>query len=114
MMKTSFGKMNTSITLQKMDPQIVAGGGRERAYVDIASVWAQVETQSNAATFHAGKPEYSTNVTFAVHYRKSFLKTRRIQMPGREFEVMSVLEPNMGRRSIIFNTREVQNTASSS
>ena len=107
MIKPSFGKMNIRITLQTAQNIIASGGGREQKYSDIATVWASAEIVPRKTASIAGKPEFGTGIIFTTHYRKSFLKARRVLMHGRIFNVTGLQDPNVGRRTLIFQANEV-------
>ena len=109
---TPIGKMNTSVTLQQQVQSTGKGGGQDVSYSDIATVWAAISTRAQSVSRVAGAPEYPVTIRFKTHYAKAFEKTRRIKMPGltasgRNFDVVSITDPDLRGRSLVFEANEL-------
>lgn len=101
------GNLRHRVALQKK--AITEDGLKQQSEVwaDIATVWARIEPLSGKEYFAAKQINAEISVKLTLRYRKDVVSDMRVAFDGRIFEVLSIINPEERRESLILMCKEV-------
>ena len=104
------GRMDQTITFQRLAEAPDGGGGVVRAWADLdenPNVWAEAKVIRGAEAFDEGRPNATMRVKFTVYSRRDISERDRLVWLGETYNIRSIFRPGRDRRMAIEAERGV-------
>lgn len=103
------GRLRHRVTIQQASVSQQASGAPVRTWANVATVWAQVRTQSGGEQRNEGADQVVAALYYAVtiRYRAGLEPTMRVLWGSRVLEVTAIQEPDNRQRSLTLMCTEV-------
>ena len=106
------GDLRYQITLQENRPiQNPAGPGMIDNWVDVVTVWAQVQLNSGREFFQAKKINDQVSGVFKIRYIPGLTSAMRVRYGTRFFDAVAVIDVEERHRELQISVKEVINHA---
>jgi SPP1 family predicted phage head-tail adaptor len=93
------GKLDQRVTLQRRTTVLDAVGHDTITWVDIATVWAEVQAVRGREFFAAAETQQEQTVKVRIRYRADVDMTCRLVWQGRNHDITGVIP--VGRRDVL-------------
>lgn len=103
------GRLRHRVTIQQATVAQQASGAPVRTWTNVATVWAQVRTQSGGEQRNDGADQVVASLFYAVtiRHRDGLLPTMRVLWDDRVLEVTAIQEPDNRQRILTLMCTEV-------
>lgn len=101
------GNLRHRITLQKMQVTRDSFGAEVQEWVDTATLWAKLEPLSGKEFFAAQQIMAEVSLRITIRYLKGVEPKQRLRFLDRHLEILSVVNPNEGKKELQLMCREV-------
>ena len=100
------GQFRQEVALESASLAPDGMGGHTESWTEIATVFARIEPISAESRFGAGQTRETATHRLTLRYRDDVESGMRFTRGNREFEIMTVHDPDETRRYLVCRTRE--------
>lgn len=89
------GSLNKRITLRVQSGTKIVDGLEQPIYTDGATMWAAAEPLRGREFWQAQAVQAEQIISFRIRYIKGIQNNWRVKLEGVEYEITSIIDPNM-------------------
>lgn len=94
-------RLNKRVVIQSPSDSSDGGGGVSRSWVNVATVWAEIDSLSGKETLRFGQLQTTYTHRIMMRYRDDMTSSMRIVYDGRVFEIQRI--HNVNEESVILD-----------
>ncbi|WP_174286636.1 phage head closure protein [Sphingomonas bacterium] len=94
------GDLRQRVTIQEVSETLNAGGGKTKAWNDVATVWAQVTPSSGGEAFAQGVARNTQFYKVLIRYRAGVTPRNRMVWNGQPLNIRTCSDPDGTREAL--------------